>query len=193
MPRRRKKRQAALVTAVITLTWQTLVAIVSAITLAAVAYYRWASKIVSPQKRRIAYLSPIALLATVAIIGALSSPISEPERASVPHPKPTAPTETIEAAPTVEPQLSPESEGKAELEAEPEPYVEVGESEEAEANAAPNVEPEPYIEPEPVNTGIAYIAGTCPDLKAQGLGPFYQGEANYTSKRDRDNDGIACE
>jgi len=40
-----------------------------------------------------------------------------------------------------------------------------------------------------------YIAGTCKSLKAQGLGPFYrsQGDPNYTTKRDRDGDGIACE
>ena len=40
-----------------------------------------------------------------------------------------------------------------------------------------------------------YVAGTCKQLKAQGLGPFYQSQndPNYTSARDRDRDGIACE
>lgn len=40
-----------------------------------------------------------------------------------------------------------------------------------------------------------YIAGSCKLLKAQGLGPFYKsrGDANYTTARDRDGDGIACE
>jgi micrococcal nuclease len=40
-----------------------------------------------------------------------------------------------------------------------------------------------------------YIAGSCKSLKAQGLGPFYKsrGDANYTTARDRDGDGIACE
>ena len=39
----------------------------------------------------------------------------------------------------------------------------------------------------------SFISGTCKSLKSRGLGPFYQGDANYTSKRDRDNDGVACE
>lgn len=38
----------------------------------------------------------------------------------------------------------------------------------------------------------SYVNGTCKDLKASGVGSdFTPGDANYTSARDRDNDGIA--
>lgn len=183
MPRRRKK-QAQSASAVITLALQVLVAVGSAIALATMAYYRWASKIVNPRWRRTAYLSPVVLLIIGSLIGLLSSPAPEPESTYIDS---SEPTELIEAepvndveAPEVEPEPKIETEA---VEPEPEPYVEP----EAEAYV------EPYVEPEPVNTGIAYIAGSCPDLKAQGLGPFYPGDANYTAKRDKDKDGIACE
>lgn len=40
----------------------------------------------------------------------------------------------------------------------------------------------------------SYVSGTCKDLRASGVGSdFRPGDANYTSARDRDNDGIACE
>ena len=39
-----------------------------------------------------------------------------------------------------------------------------------------------------------YVSGTCKELAASGVGSnFIPGDANYTSKRDRDNDGVACE
>ena len=39
-----------------------------------------------------------------------------------------------------------------------------------------------------------YVSGTCKALKASGVGSdFRPGDANYTSARDRDNDGVACE
>jgi len=39
-----------------------------------------------------------------------------------------------------------------------------------------------------------YVSGTCKDLKAMGVGSdFRPGDANYTSARDRDGDGVACE
>ena len=39
-----------------------------------------------------------------------------------------------------------------------------------------------------------YVSGTCKELKASGVGSnFTPGDANYTSARDRDNDGVACE
>lgn len=38
-----------------------------------------------------------------------------------------------------------------------------------------------------------YISGTCADLRRRGLSNFRPGDPNYTSARDRDNDGIACE
>lgn len=183
MPRRRKK-QAKSIPALIAFPWQVLAAVVSAIALATMAYHRWASKIVNPKWRRTAYLSPVALLMIGSLIGLLASPTPEPESAYI---NSSEPTEVIEADSvndieqlevTPEPQVETE-----EVEPEPEPYIET----EAEAYV------EPYVEPESVNIGIGYIEGSCGDLKAQGLGPFYPGDANYTSKRDRDKDGIACE
>ncbi len=42
--------------------------------------------------------------------------------------------------------------------------------------------------------GDRYVSGTCKDLKANGVGSnFTPGDANYTSARDRDSDGVACE
>ena len=39
-----------------------------------------------------------------------------------------------------------------------------------------------------------YVGGTCKDLAASGVGSdFRPGDANYTSARDRDGDGVACE
>lgn len=54
----------------------------------------------------------------------------------------------------------------------------------AEAQAAPLV----------VGAGGGYVSGTCKELAASGVGSdFTPGDANYTSRRDRDNDGVACE
>lgn len=43
------------------------------------------------------------------------------------------------------------------------------------------------------NSATGYIAGSCKYLKSLGLSRFTPGDANYTSRRDGDNDGIACE
>lgn len=43
------------------------------------------------------------------------------------------------------------------------------------------------------NSARGYIAGSCKYLKSLGLSRFTPGDANYTSRRDGDNDGIACE
>lgn len=48
----------------------------------------------------------------------------------------------------------------------------------------------------PSKSKLGYIPGTCKALKQQGIyGPFYanQNDPNYTTARDRDRDGIACE
>lgn len=162
------------------MTWQVLVAVVSAITLATMAYYRWAAKIINPKWRRTAYLSPAALLVIGSLIGLLASPTPEAESAYIYSSEPTEVIEADSAIDVEQPEVTPEPQIEPTgIEPEPEPYIEP--------------EPEAYAEPEPVNTGIAYVAGNCSDLKAQGLGPFYPGDANYTSKRDRDKDGIACE
>jgi Skp family chaperone for outer membrane proteins len=43
------------------------------------------------------------------------------------------------------------------------------------------------------NTSSGYIAGSCKELAARGLGNWKRGDPNYNTSRDRDNDGIACE
>lgn len=53
-------------------------------------------------------------------------------------------------------------------------------------------------EPKPVNqpvsnSGQGYVAGSCKYLKTLGLSSFTPGDPNYTSGRDRDGDGVACE
>ena len=43
------------------------------------------------------------------------------------------------------------------------------------------------------NTSQEYVAGSCKYLRSLGLSKFTPGDPNYTSRRDRDNDGVACE
>lgn len=43
------------------------------------------------------------------------------------------------------------------------------------------------------NDSRGYIAGSCKYLKSLGLSRFTPGDPNYTSRRDGDNDGVACE
>ena len=43
------------------------------------------------------------------------------------------------------------------------------------------------------NSSVGYVAGSCKYLKSLGLSRFTPGDPNYTSRRDRDNDGVACE
>ena len=38
-----------------------------------------------------------------------------------------------------------------------------------------------------------YMSGSCKYLRTLGLSRFTPGDPNYTSQRDRDNDGVACE
>lgn len=38
-----------------------------------------------------------------------------------------------------------------------------------------------------------YVSGTCKYLRTLGLSRFRPGDANYTRRRDRDGDGVACE
>ena len=49
------------------------------------------------------------------------------------------------------------------------------------------------VEPQIIPQSGGYTSGTCADLKKMGMGNFYRGDVNYTSARDRDKDGIACE
>ena len=76
-----------------------------------------------------------------------------------------------------------EAEAAAQQQAEEQAAVQ-RQAEAAEAQAALSV----------VEAGGGYISGTCKELAASGVGSnFTPGDANYTSKRDRDNDGVACE
>ena len=43
------------------------------------------------------------------------------------------------------------------------------------------------------NSSGGYVAGSCKYLRSLGLSKFTPGDPNYTSRRDRDNDGVACE
>lgn len=54
----------------------------------------------------------------------------------------------------------------------------------------------PAMTPRSKESGLpaASVNGTCKELKESGVGSdFTSGDANYTSARDRDNDGVACE
>jgi Excalibur calcium-binding domain len=59
------------------------------------------------------------------------------------------------------------------------------------------VQPSPVIEtvhpPQTSDSGSGYVPGTCKALRRMGLSRFTPGDPNYTSTRDRDGDGIACE
>lgn len=43
------------------------------------------------------------------------------------------------------------------------------------------------------NSSQGYVDGSCKYLNSLGLSGFTPGDPNYTSSRDRDNDGVACE
>ena len=45
----------------------------------------------------------------------------------------------------------------------------------------------------PTSNSRGYVAGSCKYLKSLGLSRFTPREPNFTSRRDRDNDGVACE
>lgn len=194
----------------------------SALVLAVISYYKWAAKIQNSKGRIGAYLMPVGLVAILSIVGAVAPDSSEQretvaigeidrreteysderidpealeaseetkEDTAVAEQETTdiADAEVSDSASTI--ASEPESESEPEPEPEPQFFVE-------------EIEPEPYVESygesyvepeETFDTGLGFIPGTCGDLKAQGLGPFYPGDANYIPKRDRDNDGIACE
>ena len=59
--------------------------------------------------------------------------------------------------------------------------------------ASPTPAPEPTEEAVQPDTPSGYIEGNCGDLAAMGLSRFRPGDPNYTARRDRDGDGIACE
>ena len=54
-------------------------------------------------------------------------------------------------------------------------------------------QPVPQETPTPAPDTSGFVAGTCKELRAKGLSDFRPGDPNYTSSRDRDKDGVACE
>lgn len=46
---------------------------------------------------------------------------------------------------------------------------------------------------QPASGSREYVAGTCKYLRSLGLSRFTPGDPNYTRRRDRDGDGVACE
>ena len=68
-----------------------------------------------------------------------------------------------------------------------------GGSADAPARAAP-VEPAAPAEPEPAAPAPSDVFyANCAAVRAAGAAPIHRGEPGYTSKLDRDNDGVACE
>ncbi|KAM3106174.1 excalibur calcium-binding domain-containing protein [Phormidesmis sp. 146-33] len=103
-------------------------------------------------------------------------------------------TDQAQSPPTVTPSVSPSPlpspkviEPSVKAEVKPSPV----ETQLTQTEATPTPMPEETIAPVQEKSG--YVAGTCKELKAQGLSDFRPGDANYTAKRDRDNDGVACE
>ena len=184
MGKRRKQRGTA------GLVVEAVVAVVSAIALTTTAYYRWATGLQNTKGRTVAYAAPVGVLALLFAFGSCAP--QEPEVISRRDEIERRETvveelEAVEPDPVeeweiadVEPESVEEPVAEADVEPEPQYFVE-------------DVEPEPYVAPEPVDDGIGFVSGTCGELKARGLGPFYPGDANYTNRRDRDNDGVACE
>lgn len=67
-------------------------------------------------------------------------------------------------------------------------------------DVTPEPEPEPVSEPKPVSEpteevssrGVAYFPN-CSAARSAGAAPLYAGDSGYSSKLDRDGDGVACE
>ncbi|WP_016882449.1 MULTISPECIES: excalibur calcium-binding domain-containing protein [unclassified Rhodococcus (in: high G+C Gram-positive bacteria)] len=51
--------------------------------------------------------------------------------------------------------------------------------------------PAPAVIPAAPQSSVSYAS--CADAKAAGAAPIYQGEPGYSTKLDRDKDGIACD
>ena len=69
MSRKKSRRQAKSTGTAVALTLKAIAAAVSAITLATVAYYKWASQIAGSKRKVAAYLAPVGLIGVVSIIG----------------------------------------------------------------------------------------------------------------------------
>ncbi len=80
----------------------------------------------------------------------------------------------------------------------PEPVPQPQPRAEPQPQPQPWVEPEPEPEPEPSpdsDSGQSPLASypNCKAAKAAGAAPLYRGDPGYSSKLDRDGDGVACE
>ena len=143
------------------------------------SYYSWADSV---KNRKIA----IALMAVPPLImfGLLSEPNSLQSSSGR-----IEPSEQVEPSPTV----APDNPLVLEDETAVEPTVEL----------EPTAEPEPATIPEPVlslsfTEEVAPTASrpsysTCKDYNAAGYGNFSRSDLEYSSRRDRDGDGVACE
>lgn len=210
MPNRRnRRRQKASSTAVfIKLIWQAIVAVGSAIALTIVTYYQWTANIVRPKHRLTAQIAPVCLVAIIMALGAFSAPYTattttaarqinraaaiEPIIITAPVTTDPVTTDPITTDPAVTGIVTAKDSAKDSAKANETESNPIAPEPEGETY----VEPEPlhvYIEPASVDTGSEFVAGSCQTLKEKGLGPFYRSDVNYTSTRDRDSDGIACE
>lgn len=53
--------------------------------------------------------------------------------------------------------------------------------------------PAPYVPPAPAPAPAAVYYANCTAVRAAGAAPIYLGQPGYSSKLDRDGDGVACE
>lgn len=94
----------------------------------------------------------------------------------------STPTETPSEAPD---DASPTPEETA----EPEPVVEEPIVEPVEEPAEEPAPPAPAPEPAPAHVHFS----SCKQAREAGAAPLYRGDPGYSSRLDRDNDGVACE
>jgi uncharacterized protein YkwD len=125
--------------------------------------------------------APVALL-----LGALILTGCQPSTNQAQSPSPTV-TPSVSPSPLPSPKVI-EPSVKAEVKPSP---VETPAAQ-TQTEATPTPIPEETVAPVQEKSS-GYVAGTCKELKAQGLSDFRPGDPNYTSARDRDNDGVACE
>ncbi|NUU17107.1 excalibur calcium-binding domain-containing protein, partial [Cellulomonas humilata] len=59
------------------------------------------------------------------------------------------------------------------------------------AATAPTSAPAPAAAP-PASSGSTVVYKSCADVRAAGAAPLHAGQPGYSSKLDRDGDGIAC-
>lgn len=104
------------------------------------------------------------------------APVPTQEPAPTPAPDPIAGSDNDDTDVDVSPVPEPEPVQAPEPQPEPEP--------------APAAEPEPASAPE--TPASAYYAN-CDAARAAGAAPLHAGEPGYSTKLDRDKDGVACE